>query len=164
MVKRLCSPGKAFFDHLAFLKRMAIFRSSGKNEFEATIKANWCEDAKDLPFGDLVCSTFASGIFVSDKVAAVLKEHYPNECVLIPVEIRESSDVPYYCLVCRFDADHNERAYNMNIFVTSDCPGIVVSGVCLSQIELAGVSGLDVHLWQQVKSYVSKRERNKHER
>lgn len=148
MVKRPCSSGKAFFDNITFLKRMATFRSEGKNKFEETIKAKWCEDTKGLPFGDFVCSTFASGIFVSKKVADVLKEHYPDECIFIPVETRESSDVPYYCMVCRFDADHNERAYNMNIFVTSDCPGIVVSEDCWRQIVSAGASGLDVHLWR----------------
>lgn len=152
MVKRPCSPGKAFFNNLAFLKRMATFRSYGKNEFEATIKAKWCEDTKGLPFGDFVCSTFASGIFVSNKIAGVLKEHYPDECIFIPVEIRESSDIQYYCMICRFDADHNECAYNMNTFVTSDCPGIVMSEVCLSQIESVGVSGLYVNLWQPMKS------------
>lgn len=154
MVKRPCSPGKDLFNNLAFLKRMAIFRSCGKNEFAATIKAKWCEGTKDLPVGDFVCSTFASGVFVSGKIAEKLKEHYPDECILIPVEISDSAGIQYHCMVCRFDADHHECAgiNDRNIFVTSDCQGIVVSAACLRQIESVGASGLDVGLWQSMEN------------
>ncbi|MHB8365525.1 MAG: hypothetical protein ACYDB0_00715 [Acidithiobacillus sp.] len=150
MIKRPCSSGKASFNNIDFLRRVAIFRSCGANEFAATIKAKWCEDTKDFPDGDFVCSTFASGVFVSGKIADKLKECYPDECIFIPVEVGESSDIQYRCMVCRFDADHHDNGdmNDKNIFVTSDCPGIVVSDDCLRKVESVGVSGLDVRLWR----------------
>jgi hypothetical protein len=151
IVKRPCSLGDAPFENLDFLKRVAIFRSSGANEFSATIRAKWCEDTKDLPFGDFVCSTFASGVFVNTKIADKLKEFYPDECIFIPVEVDGSPEINYHCMVCRFDADrHDSRNMNdKDIFVTSDCPCIVVSEACLRQIESTGVSGINVRPWPE---------------